>query len=187
MLFDGIPLDKVTTSMTINGPAGMIWAMYIATAEKQGVAADQIGGTIQNDILKEYIAQKEFIFPPRPSMRLVTDTFELVRPAPAPLEHHLHQRLPHPGGGQHGGPGTGLHPGRWHRIRALGHGAGPGRGRLRPPALLLLQRPQRLLRRDRQVSGGPADLGHRDAGDLRGQESEIVHAALPHPDRRAAA
>jgi methylmalonyl-CoA mutase N-terminal domain/subunit len=76
VLFDGIPLDQVTTSMTINSPAAIIWAMYIAAAEKQGVPMERLGGTIQNDILKEYIAQKEFIFPPEPSMRLVTDTIE---------------------------------------------------------------------------------------------------------------
>jgi len=76
ILFDGIPLDKITTSMTINGPAAILWAMYIATAEKQGVPKEKIGGTIQNDILKEYIAQKSFIFPPEPSMRLIVDTFE---------------------------------------------------------------------------------------------------------------
>jgi methylmalonyl-CoA mutase N-terminal domain/subunit len=76
ILFDGIPLGAVTTSMTINSPAAIIWAMYIAAAEKQGVSMEQLGGTIQNDILKEYIAQKEFIFPPEPSMRLVTDTIE---------------------------------------------------------------------------------------------------------------
>ncbi len=76
ILFDTIPLDKVTTSMTINSPAAITWAMYIAAAEKQGVPMRQLGGTIQNDILKEYIAQKEYIFPPQPSMRLVTDTVE---------------------------------------------------------------------------------------------------------------
>jgi methylmalonyl-CoA mutase N-terminal domain/subunit len=75
ILFDGIPVDEVTTSMTINGPAAVIWAMYIAMAEKRGIPMDALGGTIQNDILKEYIAQKEFVFPPKPSMRLVVDTF----------------------------------------------------------------------------------------------------------------
>ena len=75
-LFDGIPVDEITTSMTINSPAAVIWAMYIAMAEKRGIPMDALGGTIQNDILKEYIAQKEFIFPPAPSMRLVVDTFE---------------------------------------------------------------------------------------------------------------
>ena len=76
ILLRDIPLDRVSTSMTINSPAAVIWAMYIAAAEKQGVSADQLRGTIQNDILKEYIAQKEFIFPPEPSMRLVVDTME---------------------------------------------------------------------------------------------------------------
>jgi len=76
ILFDDIPLDKVTTSMTINSPAAMTWAMYIANAENRGIPKSNLGGTIQNDILKEYIAQKEYIFPPNPSMRLVTDTVE---------------------------------------------------------------------------------------------------------------
>jgi len=78
ILFDGIPLGEVSTSMTINSPAPMIWAMYIAAAEKQGVPMANLRGTLQNDILKEYIAQKEFIFPPEPSMRLVTDTIEFA-------------------------------------------------------------------------------------------------------------
>lgn len=76
ILLDGIPLDKVSSSMTINSPAAIIWAMYIAAAEKQDLCPDQLRGTTQNDILKEYIAQKEYIFPPEPSMRLVVDTIE---------------------------------------------------------------------------------------------------------------
>ncbi len=76
VLFDGIPLNKVTTSMTINGPAAIIWAFYIAAAENQGAQRKELGGTIQNDILKEYIAQNSYIFPPEPSMRLILDTFE---------------------------------------------------------------------------------------------------------------
>lgn len=75
-LFDGIPLDKVSTSMTINSPAAMIFAFYLAVAKKQGVSFDKLRGTLQNDILKEYIAQKEYIFPPRPSMRIITDMIE---------------------------------------------------------------------------------------------------------------
>ena len=78
VLFDGIPLDQVSTSMTINSPAAIIWAFYIAAAEKQGVSMDKLRGTLQNDILKEYIAQKEFIFPPAPSMKIVTDTVEFA-------------------------------------------------------------------------------------------------------------
>jgi methylmalonyl-CoA mutase N-terminal domain/subunit len=76
ILLGGLPLDRVSTSMTINSPAAVIWAMYIAAAENRGIPRDQLRGTIQNDILKEYIAQKEYIFPPEPSMRLVTDTIE---------------------------------------------------------------------------------------------------------------
>ncbi len=75
VLFDDIPLGDVTTSMTINGPAAILFAMYLAVADRQGVPWKRLSGTIQNDILKEFIAQKEYIFPPRPSMRLVTDVF----------------------------------------------------------------------------------------------------------------
>ncbi|HKD04301.1 MAG TPA: methylmalonyl-CoA mutase family protein [Bryobacteraceae bacterium] len=77
-LFDGIPLKDVSVSMTINSPAAPIWAMFLVVAEKQGADLSRLGGTLQNDILKEYIAQKEYIFPPHPSMRLVTDTIEFA-------------------------------------------------------------------------------------------------------------
>ena len=76
ILLDGIPLDKVSVSMTINSPAAMIYAFFLAVAKKQGVPFDQLRGTLQNDILKEYIAQKEFIYPPHPSMRIITDMVE---------------------------------------------------------------------------------------------------------------
>jgi methylmalonyl-CoA mutase, N-terminal domain len=76
ILFEGIPLDQVSTSMTINSPAAIIFAFYLAIARKQGVPFDKLRGTLQNDILKEYIAQKEYIFPPKPSMRIITDMIE---------------------------------------------------------------------------------------------------------------
>ncbi len=76
ILFDGIDLEKTTVSMTINSPASVLWAMYLVVAEKQGADWKKVSGTLQNDILKEYIAQKEYIYPPAPSMRLVIDTFE---------------------------------------------------------------------------------------------------------------
>lgn len=76
VLFQGIPLDKVSTSMTINGPAAILLAMYFVVAEKQGVSWSEVRGTLQNDILKEYIAQKEYLFPPKPSMKVVVDTVE---------------------------------------------------------------------------------------------------------------
>jgi methylmalonyl-CoA mutase N-terminal domain/subunit len=78
LLFDQIPVDQVTTSMTINSPAAVIWAMYIVAAEKRGIPMDRLAGTLQNDILKEYAAQNEYIFPIEPSMRLVVDTIEFA-------------------------------------------------------------------------------------------------------------
>ena len=95
-LFDGIPLDRVTTSMTINAPAAIIWAMYIAVAQKQGASMADLGGTIQNDILKEYIAQNEYIFPPGP-LHAVGGGYGGVRlSTPSQVEPDKHQRLPHP-------------------------------------------------------------------------------------------
>lgn len=76
LLLDQLPLDQITTSMTINSPAAIVWAMYIVAAEKRGIPRARLGGTLQNDILKEFTAQNEYIFPPEPSMRLVTDTIE---------------------------------------------------------------------------------------------------------------
>ncbi|MBW2107622.1 MAG: methylmalonyl-CoA mutase family protein [Deltaproteobacteria bacterium] len=76
ILFDGLPIDRLTTSMTINPPAPVLWAMYIAMAEKRGVPREKLGGTIQNDMLKEFIAQKTFMCPPEPSLRLIVDTIE---------------------------------------------------------------------------------------------------------------
>ncbi|HEU5423574.1 MAG TPA: methylmalonyl-CoA mutase family protein [Nitrolancea sp.] len=78
ILFDRIPQEAITTSMTINGPAAIIWAMYIALADRRGIARERLGGTLQNDILKEYTAQNEYIFPPEPSMKLVVDTIEFA-------------------------------------------------------------------------------------------------------------
>ena len=95
-LLDGIPLDKVSISMTINAPAAILLAMVIAVAAKQGVAPGRCAGTVQNDILKEYIARGTYIFPPAPSMRLVTDLFRYCAAEVPALEHDQHQRLPHP-------------------------------------------------------------------------------------------
>ena len=89
VLLDGLPLGEVSTSMTINSTAAILLALYVAAAEKQGVARDRISGTTQNDILKEYIARGTWIYPPRPSMRLVTDIFEFCAPRAAALEHDL--------------------------------------------------------------------------------------------------
>src|SRR5437773_6688235 len=79
LLFDGIPLDKVSTSMTINAPASVLLLLYELVAEEHGVAGDKLNGTVQNDILKEYIARGTYIYPPKPSLRLVADTFGYCR------------------------------------------------------------------------------------------------------------
>ena len=118
-LLEGLPLDRVTTSMTINSPAAMIWAMYLVAVEKRGIDWKKISGTTQNDILKEYIAQKEYIFPPKPSMRLVVDTIEFgTRHTPA-LEYGFPQRLSHPRGRLDRPARVGVHSERRHGIRPM--------------------------------------------------------------------
>ncbi len=123
ILFDGIDLEKTTVSMTINSPASILWAMYLAVAEKQGADWQKISGTIQNDILKEYIAQKEYIYPPAPSMRLVIDTFEFGSEIYAEVQHHLHQRVSHSRSRLDRAAGTGLHHLRRRRVRGVGAAA----------------------------------------------------------------
>ena len=98
--------------MTINSPASMIFAMYLVVAERQGADWQKISGTIQNDILKEFIAQKEYIYPPRPSMRLITDVFAFCAQRGAAVEHDFGERLSHPRGGRDGAAGTGVHAAR---------------------------------------------------------------------------
>ncbi len=160
-LFDGIPLGDITTSMTINSPAAMIFAMYLVVAEQQGADWKTLSGTIQNDILKEFIAQKEYIFPPRPSMRLITDIFAFCAERSAEVEHDLGQRVSHPRGRRDGAAGAGVHAARRHRVRAVGRRRRARRRRVRAAHLVLLQRAQRLLRGDRQVPRG-ADASGRD-------------------------
>ena len=95
-LFDQIPLGDVTTSMTINATAPMVLLLYQLVAEEQGVARDRVRGTVQNDILKEYIARGTYIYPVAPSMRLITDVFSYCARRAAELEHDLDQRISHP-------------------------------------------------------------------------------------------
>ena len=108
-LFAGIPLGDVSTSMTINSPAAILLAFYIAVGEEQGVPAEQLRGTIQTDILKEYIAQKEYIFPPEPSMRLRHRHGRVLLAGAAEVASDLDLRLPHPRGRLDGGAGARLH------------------------------------------------------------------------------
>ena len=182
ILFRGIPLGEVTVSMTINSPAAVLWAMYLAVAEQQGVAWARISGTLQNDILKEYIAQKEYIFPPRPSMRLVTDTIEFgARDTPRfnPISisgYHIREA----GSTAVQELAFTLRDGMEYVDWALERGLADRR--IRAAAEFLLQRAQRFLRGDRQVSRGAQDLGLRHARPLRRAERAKPEAAFPCAD-----
>ena len=119
-LFADIDLGSVSTSMTINGPAIVALAQYIAVADKTGVGRAALSGTIQNDILKEYQAQKEYIFPPSPSMRIITDMMQLHHRRDAPVASGVDLRLPHPRGRLDRRSGARLHVGQRLRLRGGG-------------------------------------------------------------------
>ena len=167
VLFDGIPLGDVTTSMTISGPAVPVFCMYVVAAERQGVDPSVLDGTLQTDIFKEYIAQKEWLFPPEPHLRLIGDLMEWCADRVPAVQAAVGVRVPHPRGRVDGRAGARVHPGR--RVRLRGARAGPraGRRRVRPRAVVLLRRAHRLLRGDRQVPGRPPDLGPLDARRVR--------------------
>ena len=149
--------------------------------------ADQLGGTIQADILKEYIAQKEWCFPVDPAMRLLGDMIEWSHARDAALAPGQHQRLPHPRGRLDGRAGARVHAqGRLH-LRRAARSTAARRRRLRAAPELLLQRADRLLRGDRQVPRGPPHLGARAARDVRRAQPAVVADALPHADRRRVA
>ncbi len=122
-LFDGIPLDQVSTSMTINGPAIILYCFYIAAAEKQGVDSRKLRGTIQNDILKEYMAQHAWVLSDRTRAAPHRGRLRVERHARAALEHDLDLRLPHPRGRIHGGAGTRVHARRRLHVRRARHRA----------------------------------------------------------------
>ena len=144
-------------------------------------------GTTQNDILKEYIARGTYIFPPRPSMRLVTDVFEFCA-AELPKWNTISiSRLPHARGRGDGRPGAGVHARGRHRLRRGGGRAGPRRGRLRRPAELLLRGLVGALRGGRQVPGRPPDVGDDHAGAVRRVERPFDVVPVPRPDGRVPA
>ena len=166
-LFDGINLEDVTVSMTINSTAPIALAMYLAVAEKQGADWKKISGTLQNDILKEYIAQKEYIFPPRPSMRLITDTIKFCAENVPKYNtisisgYHIREA-----------GSTALQELAFTLRDGMeyveyGVTRGPGRRRVRAAPLLLLQLAQRPLRRGRQVPRRAPRLGQGHARPLR--------------------
>ncbi len=183
-LFDGIPLDKVSTSMTINStgrhPARACTSPW---PRSRGCPRTRSRGTIQNDILKEYMARGTYIYPPRQSMRIITDIFALLHGTRAQVEHHLHLRLPHPRGRLHRGAGGRLHPGRRHRLRGGRHQGRAEGGRFRPALCLLLQRPQQPAGGGGQVPRRPPHVGQDHEGALRrqGPQDRRCCASTPRP------
>ena len=166
-LFDGIPLDRVSTSMTINSTAIILLAMYVALADAPGVPARTLSGTVQNDILKEYLARGTYIYPPHASLRLVTDIFAFC-------ERELPQWNPISVSGYHitggrfdRGAGGGIHAGERHRLHRSRPRARAVARIARRAHVLLLCRAQRLSRRDRQVPRGAPSVGPHHEGSFR--------------------
>ena len=185
VLFEGIPLADTTTSMTISGPAVPVFCMYLVAAERQGADLSKLDGTLQTDIFKEYIAQKEWLFPPRPHLRLIGDLMQYCGAEHPPVQAAVGVRLPHQGGGLDGRAGAGLHAGRRVRLRGARPLPRPGRGRVRAGPVVLLRRAHRLLRGDRQVPRRPADLGPVAARRLRRQVPSGRSGCASTPRRRA--
>ncbi len=141
-LFDSIDLEKVSTSMTINSSAAVLLSLYVAVAKRNGFDPKKLSGTIQNDVLKEYIARGTYIYPPTAAMRLITDIFAYLQRKRAGVEHDFDQRLSHARGGLDGGAGSGVYAGRRHYLRAGGSGCGTGREPVCAAAVVLLCLPQ---------------------------------------------
>ena len=185
VLLDGLPLDRVATSMTINSPAAPIWAMYIAAAEKRGVPRAALEGTLQNDILKEFVAQKEFLFPPEPSMRLVTDTIEFgTREMPrwntiSISGYHIREA----GSTAVQELAFTIADGMAYVEAALARGLRVDD--FAPRLSLLLQQPQRLLRGDRQVPGRAPDLVQADDRALSAPRTSARPGCASTPRRPA--
>ena len=150
ILFDGIPLEQMSVSMTMNGAVLPVLACFIVAGEEQGVPPEKLTGTIQNDILKEFMVRNTYIYPPEPSMRIVADIIEYTSRQMPKLQLDLDQRLPHAGGGRDHHARAGLHAGGRHRVRARRALQGPRDRRLRPAALVLLGDRHELLLRDRE-------------------------------------
>ena len=184
VLVDGLPLGDVSTSMTINATAPILLALYVAAAEDQGVTRDRISGTTQNDILKEYIARGTYIFPPRPSMRLVTDVFEFCA-AELPKWNTISISGYH----MREAGATAAQELAFTLADAIAYvdaarRARPRCGRVRRSTELLLRGLVRTLRRGRQVPGGSPDVGDHHARALRRIERPFDVVPVPRADGR---
>ncbi len=163
--------------MTMNGAVLPILALYIVAAEEQGVTPDKLSGTIQNDILKEFMVRNTYIYPPAPSMRIISDIFAYHLGEDAQVQLDLHQRLPHAGGRGVGRPGAGLHPGRRRRIRPGRRGGRHGHRRLRAAPVVLLGDRHELLHGSGQDARRPPVVGAAGEARVRSQATTAVALA----------
>ena len=163
ILFDGIPLDQMSVSMTMNGAVLPVLAGYIVAAEEQGVPQDKLQGTIQNDILKEFMVRNTYIYPPGPSMRIVADIIEYTAQPHAEVQLDLDLRLSHAGSRRDLGSGAGLYAWPTARIRPRGQGRGPRHRRVRAAALVLLRHRHEFLHGGRQAARRALPVGRAHA------------------------
>ena len=182
-VFDGIPLDEVSTSMTINAPAAVLLLLYELVGEEQGVESQELRGTTQNDILKEYIARGNFIYPPEPAMRLTTDLFAYCRERVPKWNtisisgYHMREK------GCSAVQEVGFTLANAIAYVQAAHRRRAGRGRVRPAAGLLLQRPQQRLPGGGQVPRRAPDVGARScaSASARRTRSRRRSASTPRP------
>ena len=186
-LFAGIPLGEMTVSMTMNGAVLPIMALYIVAAERQGVKPEALAGTIQNDILKEFLVRNTYIYPPRPSMRIVADIFAYAAENDAALQPDLRLRLSHAGSGRDGGPRARLHARRRARLCARRDRRRPPDRPLRAAPFLLLRHRHELLHGGREASRRAASLGGAGHGEVQPGRSALGYAAHALPDLRLVA
>ena len=183
-LFDGIPLESVSTSMTINATAAILLALYVAVAKQQGANLKRLAGTVQNDILKEYMARGTYIYPLRPAMRIVTDIFAWCRHeipnwnAISISGYHIREA-----------GSTDVQEVAFTLANGIAYveaavAAGLGRGRIRAAAFVFLQFAQRAAHADREISRGAASVGAYDARTFPRARSALTDAAFPRADRR---
>ena len=155
-LFDGIDLSGVSVSMTMNGAVLPILALYVVAAEEQGVPPEKLAGTIQNDILKEFMVRNTYIYPPKPSMRIISDIFAYTSAEDAEVQLHLDLGLSHPRSRCDSRSGAGVHAGRRRRLPQGGPGCRSGHRQVRAAAVLLLGYRDELLHGGRQAACRPA-------------------------------
>ena len=186
-LFDGIPLEQMTVSMTMNGAVLPVLALFIVAGEEQGVPPEKLSGTIQNDILKEFMVRNTYIYPPEPSMRIVSDIFAYTSREHAEVQLDLDLRLSHAGGGRDGRPRARLHARRRHRVRARRRRRRSRHRRVRAAAVVLLGDRHELLHGDRQDARRAPAVGEAHQGGVQAEGRALARRCARTARRRAGA